>query len=85
MAQDPREKRSREPRPEIKDLRRRLVLLDRLRGRPLRAAEGLILIDLDADDGAPTIRDPKALYDGCADGWPATATIAAAVALAEPP
>ncbi len=48
------------PQPGLEDLRRRLVLLDRLRGCSLRCAEGIALLDLDlAQDPAPEA-DPDA-------------------------
>ncbi|HFE47659.1 MAG TPA: hypothetical protein ENJ18_19580, partial [Nannocystis exedens] len=71
------------PKPALEDLRRRLVLLDRLRGRPLRTAEGVALIDLSSRRA--TIRDPWRLYQACIEGWPSATTIAATVDLATPP
>lgn len=71
------------PKPVLEDLRRRLVLLSRLRGRPLRSAEGIAIFDLCSRKAR--IRDPLALYQACARGWPSAATIAATVDLATPP
>ena len=89
------------PQPLLEELRRRLVLLDRLRGRPLRCAEGVAIVDIvftevdgvgeaDADDGrpsprAPKLLDPQGLYEACARGWPSASTLAATVELVTPP
>ncbi|MCB9704746.1 MAG: hypothetical protein H6711_22925 [Myxococcales bacterium] len=70
------------PEESIQDLRRRLVLLDRLRGRALPTADGLALFEV---RDPPEIRDPEALWVACARGWPSAAAIAAAVELEAPP